>query len=111
MISFLITFLTIVFNNKSLEEQLMLNKLSVALVAATLIFTATAVNAHSPEMHKKENAEKPNCEAIQNMDHSKMDVNDPIMQAMMTQCMGGDNHGGKHKTMEQDHGDMHRSDE
>jgi len=89
----------------------MLNKISTALVGATFIFTATTVSAHSPEMHKNENAEKPNCEAVQGMDHSKMDMNDPIMQAMMKQCMGGDSHGGEHKSMGQGHGDMHKSDE
>ena len=44
-------------------------------------------------LHKKENAEKPKCEAMKNMDHSKMDMNDPITQAMMKQCMASDHHG------------------
>ena len=54
----------------------MLNKLSIAFIGAIFILTTFAVNAHSPEMHKKNNAEKPNCEAMNNMDHSKMDICD-----------------------------------
>ena len=51
------------------------------------------------------------------MDHSKMDMNDPIMQAMMKQCMGnqshGDNHGKGHhgmknEKMEESHGSEHK---
>lgn len=44
--------------------------------------------AHAPELHKKEGAEKPQCEAMSKMDPSKMDKNDPVMQAMMQQCEG-----------------------
>jgi hypothetical protein len=71
----------------------MLNKLSITLAGATFILMASTVSAHSPEMHKKANAEKPNCEGMQNMDHGKMDMNDPVMQAMMAQCMSNDSHG------------------
>jgi|AntAceMinimDraft_1070359.scaffolds.fasta_scaffold236246_1 hypothetical protein len=92
------------------------NKLSISIIGAMCIFTASAVNAHSPELHKKKNAEKPKCEAMNNMDHSTMDMNDPIMQAMMKQCMGSDNQGGEHQGMEQKnmgsgHGDMHKTDD
>jgi hypothetical protein len=37
-------------------------------------------------------AEKPDCAAMKNMDHSKMDMSDPMMQAMMKQCMSEMNH-------------------
>jgi len=103
----------------TLEEQRMLHKLSTALISAAFIFTATTANAHSPEMHKKENTEKPNCEGMQNMDHSTMDINDPIMQAMMKQCMSGEGHrenhgegnqGTKNKKMEKNHGGEHKKD-
>jgi hypothetical protein len=95
----------------------MFNRLSITLTGAMLIFTVSAVNAHSPEMHKKENAEKPNCQAMANMDHSKMDMNDPIMMAMMQQCMGNgahndghnNGHNGEHKDMNNGHGDMHKN--
>ena len=92
----------------------MLNKLSMAFVGVTLAATFTfsaAVNAHSPEMHKKKNAEKPNCEAMNNMDHSKMDMNDPVMQAMMTQCMGSKNNNEEHKGMNMNHENMNENNE
>lgn len=38
------------------------------------------------------NAEKPDCAVMDNMDHSKMDMNDPVMQAMMKQCMSTMHH-------------------
>lgn len=82
--------------------------LLIALGSAALIISATTVNAHDPALHKKENAEKPQCEAMEGMDHSKMDMNDPIMQAMMKQCMGDDNHKGEHETMEKNHGGIHK---
>ena len=69
------------------------------------VLLAVNVQAHSPELHKKENAEKPNCEAMNNIDHSKMDMNDPVMQAMMKQCMG-DDHGSGH-LRDSHHGDDH----
>ncbi len=89
----------------------MLHKLSMAFLSTLFILATTTVNAHDPALHKKANAEKPNCEGMEGMDHSKMNMNDPIMQAMMTQCMGGDNHGGEHKTIKQGHGDMHKKGE
>ena len=94
----------------------MFNKLSISIIGAMCIFTASAVNAHSPEMHKKNNAEKPKCETMNSMDHSTMDMNDPIMQAMMLQCMGSDNHVGEHQGIEQKnisrgHGGIHKIDD
>ncbi len=59
---------------------------------------AFGAQAHDPKEHMKD-AEKPDCKAMKDMDHSKMDMNDPVMQAMMKQCMDGMNHGrpeGKH---------------
>jgi len=43
------------------------------------------VQAHDPALHM-ENAEKPKCGAMKNMDHSKMDANDPVMLALMKKC-------------------------
>ncbi len=78
----------------------MLNKLLIIFISTTFILITTSVNAHDPALHKKSNAEKPNCQAI---DHSKMDKNDPIMQAIMKQCTGEDSHGEKHR--KENHGD------
>lgn len=58
-------------------------QVSLPVSALLLVFSA---QAHEPEKHMKE-AEKPDCAAIKNMDHSKMDMDDPVMQAMMQKCM------------------------
>ena len=60
--------------------------LTLSIAISTLAFTLSA-QAHDPKEHMN-NAEKPDCAAMENMDHSKMDMNDPVMQAMMKQCMG-----------------------
>ena len=49
------------------------------------LFISTAVIAHDPSKHAA-TKEKPNCEAMHKMDSAKMDMNDPVMQAMMKQC-------------------------
>ena len=50
------------------------------------LFSIASVHAHDPSEHKTKR-EKPKCEAMKNMDHSKMDMNDPVMMAMMKKCM------------------------
>jgi len=55
------------------------------LSCATLLLSATA-NAHDPKEHMKD-AQSPDCAAMQDMDHEKMDMEDPVMVAMMSQCM------------------------
>ncbi len=57
------------------------------ILLAALGLTLT-VQAHSPKEHMTD-AEQPNCKSMSNMDHTKMDTNDPVMQAMMKQCMKG----------------------
>lgn len=57
--------------------------LSLGLPALLLALSA---QAHDPKEHMQE-AQKPDCEAMKDMDHSKMDVKDPMMQAMMQKCM------------------------
>ena len=69
--------------------------LTFALALSTLAFTLSA-QAHNPKEHMK-NAEKPDCSAMKNMDHGKMDMNDPVMQAMMKQCMKDMPHDGTGK--------------
>ena len=56
-------------------------KIALVLIPAmTLSMTATA---HDPKMHAKK-AEKADCSK---MDHSKMDMKDPVAMAMMKKCM------------------------
>ena len=55
----------------------------IAIAALGIAFSA---QAHDPKEHMTD-AEKPDCTAMKNMDHSEMDMNDPVMQAMMQQCM------------------------
>jgi uncharacterized protein involved in copper resistance len=53
--------------------------------------------AHDPKEHAKEAAAAkagPDCAAMKDMDHSKMDPNDPVMKAMMAKCGGAPNHAG-----------------
>jgi len=64
---------------------------TLSVLIGTLVLMSNAY-AHDASMHKKSNAEKPKCESMNNIDHSKMDKNDPIMQAMMQQCMGDKSH-------------------
>ena len=73
---------------------------SIAATAVALILSTSAM-AHSPEMHAKkdsmscEKMEK-NMQMMEKMDHSKMDMKDPAMKAMMANM-------GKMKQMYQKH--------
>lgn len=58
-------------------------------LAAALFTLAQGAFAHDPAEHAKdaEDAKKgADCAAMKNMDHSKMDMNDPVMKAMMAKC-------------------------
>ena len=59
-------------------------KILIATTVATL-FMSTLSIAHDPSKHVAKK-EKPNCEAMHEMDSSMMDMKDPVMQAMMKQC-------------------------
>ena len=61
---------------------------SIAMTAIALVVSTSAM-AHDPKMHAEK--DQMNCEKMQKhmkkkqkMDHSKMDMNDPAMKAMMT---------------------------
>lgn len=77
-----------------------LKLLSTVLVLAALGVTFSA-QAHDPKEHMKD-AENPNCAAMKDMDHSKMDMNDPVMQAMMKQCMKDMHHDDDSHAMNHD---------
>ena len=69
-----------------------------AITVASL-FISTTVLAHDPSKHAA-TKEKPNCEAMHKMDSSDMDMNDPIMQAMMQQCGKSTPEGHHNKKVE-----------
>ena len=73
-------------------------KVKYMLLVAGLSLPLLA-QAHDPKEHMKD-AEKPDCAAMNNMDHSKMDRNDPVMQAMMKKCM---------KAMHKDEAESHEA--
>lgn len=56
------------------------------LLTAIALLSTLSAQAHDPKEHMKD-AEKPDCSAMKDMDHSKMDHNDPVMKAMMQKCM------------------------
>lgn len=85
--------------------------LGLTLVIASTVIMAPAF-AHDPAEHAK-TAEAPDCESMKSMDHSKMDINDPVMLAMMKKCSNMQKHSEKameemdHTKMESmDHKDM-----
>jgi hypothetical protein len=70
----------------------MKNKQLSVLVAVPALMLAFSAQAHSEKEHMK-TAENPDCAAMSTMDHSKMDMNDPVLMAMMQQCMSSMQHG------------------
>ena len=62
---------------------------TLAACTSVLLLIAQPVFAHDPAQHAKEAAAataKPNCAAMKDMDMSKMNMNDPVMQAMHAKC-------------------------
>lgn len=55
----------------------------IALIIIPTITLSMTAAAHDPSMHAKK-AEKADCSK---MDHSKMDMKDPVAVAMMKKCM------------------------
>lgn len=72
---------------------------SIAITSSLTLFTMASAFAHDPKEHMSE-AQSPDCAAMKNMDHEKMamnhekmDMDDPVMAAMMKQCMASMEHG------------------
>ena len=68
----------------------------IALVLIPTLTLSMTVSAHDPKLH----AEKPEKADCSKMDHSKMDMKDPVAMAMMKKCMkqaevSGDKMDGK----------------
>lgn len=63
-----------------------------------LTVSTVTVYAHDPSKHT-DSSERPDCGAMEGMDHAHMDMADPVVQAMMKKCMGempADSHGQDH---------------
>ncbi len=75
----------------------------IALSAMAIAFTA---QAHDPKEHMKD-AQAPDCAAMKDMDHSKMDMDDPVTQAIMKKCMQDMHHDSSENHQ---HSDDHHSD-
>ncbi len=84
------------------KSTLKVKSMSHLIITATIgIAVSTSALAHDPKMHAQK--DQMNCEKMDKhmqmmgkMDHSKMDMSDPAMQAMMTNM-------GKMKQMYQKH--------
>lgn len=75
------------------------------LLAVPALTLTLAVQAHDPKEHMA-SAETPDCAAMNTMDHSKMDMNDPIVMAMMQQCMSTMKHS-QNESEKGSHGQDH----
>ena len=62
-----------------------INKNLVTILILSALASSPGL-AHDASLHPASD-EAPNCGAMENMDHSKMDHNDPVMMAMMKKCM------------------------
>ncbi len=79
------------------------------IIAVAALSVASLAQGHDPKEHMKD-AESPNCAAMQDMDHSKMDMQDPVMQAMMKQCAQDMHHDeSENDGTEDDHHDDKKS--
>ena len=74
-----------------------MNHTSRFLSILALSLSISVAYAHDPKEHAKEAAAAkagPDCAAMKDMDHSKMDPNDPITKAMMAKCVAAPDHAG-----------------
>ncbi|MBL4796518.1 MAG: hypothetical protein JKY50_03795 [Oleispira sp.] len=59
---------------------------SVISTVLPMMLLVTSAHAHDPAEHA-EASEGANCEMMKSMDHSKMNMDDAVVQAMMRKCM------------------------
>jgi len=76
----------------------MKNKTLIPAFVLTALSMTFSAQAHDSKEHMK-NAESPDCAAMKDMDHKRMNKNDPVMQAMMKKCMKHMDHGNDMKGM------------
>ena len=75
----------------------MKNLLSIAL-SLTLAVLSCPTLAHDASMHEPGDAAEPDCSSLKTMDASKMDANEPLMEALHARCkntMPGDSMQGQ----------------
>jgi len=84
-------------------------EVKTALIVMGMLVIGSAY-AHDPSEHTGK-AEKPKCEAMENMDQSKMDMNDPVMLAMMKKCKAahGDDGQSEHHQSSSDDANAHQN--
>lgn len=58
----------------------------LAAIALPSLLLALSAQAHDQKEHRQD-AQKLDCTSMTNMDHAKIDIKDPVMQAVMQQCM------------------------
>jgi hypothetical protein len=66
-----------------------------------LIFAAslTPAFAHDPKKHQQQGATAPDCSKLKSMDASKMDPNDPVMNALRVKCQKQTDHDNMDHSM------------
>ncbi|MBL4796525.1 MAG: hypothetical protein JKY50_03830 [Oleispira sp.] len=74
---------------------------SVISTVLPMMLLVTSAHAHDPEEHA-EASEGANCKTMKSMDHSKMNMDDAVAQAMMKKCMNKMDSEGMHKTKKMD---------
>ncbi len=74
----------------------------VSSVILLSMFVTGSASAHDPKMHA-DKSKKIDCSSINDIDHKTMDMDDPIMKAMMKKCMSNMDHdvsNKKHKVID-----------
>ena len=66
-------------------------KTHIKVIMLSALAFAISAQAHDPKEHMKD-AQDPDCASMKDMDHSKMDMDDPVTQAMMKKCMKSMDH-------------------
>ncbi len=92
---------------KILKEDIVMKKSILSAVGLALgLSIATPLLAQDQSGHGHGHA-KPDCAAMKTMDHSKMDMNDPAMLAMMKKCMPAGHGKSGHMSKKHGHGHGH----
>ncbi len=68
-----------------------MNRINRCFLILALVVAAPFAYAHDPAEHAREAAARnaaPDCAAMKDMDHTKMDPNDPVTKAMRVKCGG-----------------------
>ncbi len=76
------------------------NNVILCLGLSSTLYVMSAL-AHDSKEHMVK-SEQLDCSPMKKMDHSKMDMNDPVMQAIMKKCMGQMRHGDSYGATKQD---------